>query len=498
MPDPEPVDAPLWLGIDLGTQGVRAVLVDGAGTVLGSGSAPLERDVRDGDRHEQDPAEWWRAACAATRAALAARGDRPVGGVSIDSTSGTLVVQDAQGRAAGPALMYDDRRAAAEAVRVQDEGAELWTTLGYRIQASWALPKVVWLAQRNAVPAGHRLAHQADHIGARLAGHPVPTDWSHALKTGYDLLGDAWPDAVLDRLGIDPAVLPPVVAPGERVGRGICGGRRRDRDPDGHADRRRDDRRLCRAGGHGRAGAGPVVLGAGHHAGAQGLDARPAARPVRRRVLPPQPRRRLAARRRLQHGRRRPRERAARRRPRRTDGASAGARGSRGRDVSPGRARGAVPVRGRLRRGLRYRGPRRRRSGRPAAAGGTRRRVRRAAGVRRAGRAGCGRLRPGGRHRRGQPQRLVDPAAGGRAAAPRRGAGALGFRDRLGRARRGAARSARGHRGRDGADAAPVRAGPGACGRADATATCGWWQRCTTEAGSSAAIRGSGSAPRSY
>ena len=131
------------------------------------------------------------ATCAATRAALAARGDRPVGGVSIDSTSGTLVVQDAQGRAVGPALMYDDRRAAAEAVRVQDEGAELWTALGYRMQASWALPKVVWLAQRNAVPAGHRLAHQADHVGARLAGHPVPTDWSHALKTGYDLLGDA-------------------------------------------------------------------------------------------------------------------------------------------------------------------------------------------------------------------------------------------------------------------------------------------------------------------
>jgi sugar (pentulose or hexulose) kinase len=217
VPGPEPVDAPLWLGVDLGTQGVRAMLVDGAGAVLGSGSAPLERDVRDGERHEQDPVEWWRATCAATRAALAARGRRPLGGVSIDSTSGTLVVQDAQGHATGPALMYDDRRAAAEAVRVQDEGAELWTALGYRMQASWALPKVVWLAAQGAVPAGHRLAHQADHVGAQLAGHPVPTDWSHALKTGYDLLGDSWPGEVLDRLGIDPALLPPVVAPGERV-----------------------------------------------------------------------------------------------------------------------------------------------------------------------------------------------------------------------------------------------------------------------------------------
>jgi D-ribulokinase len=217
VPGPSPVEAPLWMGIDLGTQGVRAVLVDGAGAVLGSGSAPLGSDVRGGARHEQDPGDWWRATCLATRAALAGRGERPVGGVSIDSTSGTLVVQDARGNPTGPALMYDDRRAAAEAVRVQDEGAELWTALGYRMQASWALPKVAWLVAEDAVPAGHRLAHQADHIGARLAGHPVPTDWSHALKTGYDLLGDVWPTAVLDRLGIDSALLPPVVAPGERV-----------------------------------------------------------------------------------------------------------------------------------------------------------------------------------------------------------------------------------------------------------------------------------------
>jgi sugar (pentulose or hexulose) kinase len=196
---------------------VRVVLVDGAGGVLGTGSAPLHQDTRDGARHEQDPDEWWSATCAATRAALSGRGERAIGAVAIDSTSGTLVVQDAAGRAAGPALMYDDRRAAAEAAHVQEVGEALWSALGYRMQASWALPKVVWLAARAAVPAGHRLAHQGDHLAARLAGHAVPTDWTSALKTGYDLLGDAWPTDVLERLGVDPTSLPPVVTPGERV-----------------------------------------------------------------------------------------------------------------------------------------------------------------------------------------------------------------------------------------------------------------------------------------
>lgn len=202
-----------YVGVDLGTQGVRAVLVAPDGQVLGSGSAPLRSDVRDGDLHEQDPREWWSATCTATRAALAGHAG-PVGAVSIDSTSGTFVVQDDEGLPVGPGVMYDDRRGAAEAERVQEAGAALWDALGYRMQASWALPKLVALG----VPAGRRVAHQADHVAGRLAGRPVATDTSHALKTGYDLLGMAWPTGVLDELGVDPAVLPPVVLPGEKVG----------------------------------------------------------------------------------------------------------------------------------------------------------------------------------------------------------------------------------------------------------------------------------------
>lgn len=58
-----------WLGIDLGTQSVRVLLVTADGTVLGAGSAPLE-GRRDGVRHEQDPEQWWTAVCAAARVAL--------------------------------------------------------------------------------------------------------------------------------------------------------------------------------------------------------------------------------------------------------------------------------------------------------------------------------------------------------------------------------------------------------------------------------------------
>ena len=175
--------AEAWLGIDLGTQSVRAVLVDDDGDVVGTGRCPLSRDRRDGPLHEQDPDEWWSATCAATRAALSASGGRSVGAVSIDSTSGTLVVQTDDGEPVGPGLMYDDARGAAEAELCRSSGADVWERLGYRMQDTWALPKLVWLSRHGEQPAGWRVAHQGDHVGARLSGHRVATDVSHVLKS---------------------------------------------------------------------------------------------------------------------------------------------------------------------------------------------------------------------------------------------------------------------------------------------------------------------------
>lgn len=207
-----------WLGIDVGTQGVRAVLVDGSGAVLGSGTAPLAPGRRSGRVHEQDPEGWWTALCQAVRAALAGAPGRAVAAVAVDSTSGTVVVQDRAGRAVTPGLMYDDARAVDAAARVQRAGEAVWASLGYRMQPSWALPKVSWLVEHGILVAGCTVVHQADWLGARLTGGPVATDTSHALKTGYDAVRRTWPYEVLDRLGIPADVLPVVVLPGEPLG----------------------------------------------------------------------------------------------------------------------------------------------------------------------------------------------------------------------------------------------------------------------------------------
>ena len=136
-----------------------------------------------------------------------------------------MLLVDRDGEPLTPALMYDDGRAAEAGdlvERINDAGRDTWTALGYRrMQPAWALPKLLWLLRRNEVPTGARLAHQTDVVNRRLTGGPVATDLSSALKTGADLVGERWPAAVMDALGVPTDLLPPLVRSGTPIGE-VC------------------------------------------------------------------------------------------------------------------------------------------------------------------------------------------------------------------------------------------------------------------------------------
>src|SRR5271167_213682 len=115
--------------------------------------------------------------------------------------------------------MYDDARAKDEARRANEAGTAVWASLGYRMQPSWALPKLLWLLREHpSVLPSARLAHQNDFINRRFSGHDVPSDSSNALKTGYDLIREACPHEFLAALGVPDQVLPAVVRSGRQLG----------------------------------------------------------------------------------------------------------------------------------------------------------------------------------------------------------------------------------------------------------------------------------------
>lgn len=215
----------LVVGVDIATACVRALAVDAAGTVHARAeqSLPPPFSPRPG-WVEQDPLSWWPAvertlSCIA--AALGARAASIVA-ISVCATSGTVVALDAAMRPVGSALTYADQRAVHQAEIARAADPQRWTSLGLTISASFGLPKWGWIAQQPEFSSVRHLCHVSDVVVAHLTGGMPPTDWSHALKSGYDPQKNEWSTAALDALGIDQALLPEVRRPTEQAGT-VCG-----------------------------------------------------------------------------------------------------------------------------------------------------------------------------------------------------------------------------------------------------------------------------------
>ncbi|MBR2570960.1 MAG: carbohydrate kinase [Clostridia bacterium] len=216
----------LFLGIDIGTQGVRSVVVDESGQAVAGRSAAfasLNSSCTPG-WYEQRPQDWVKAledSLTGTIRDLNSAGYRAdmIESLSIDGTSGTVVPLDQAFQPLSDALMYNDPRAKAQAVRVGEAMRAHEQKMGFRFNASYSLPRILWMKEERPDLYGKTrvFAHEADYIAGLLCGEYTVSDYSNALKTGYDLIDGIWPVPVSAALGIDAEKLPSIAAPGAKL-----------------------------------------------------------------------------------------------------------------------------------------------------------------------------------------------------------------------------------------------------------------------------------------
>jgi hypothetical protein len=199
----------LFLGIDIGTGGVRACAVDFQANIQGIASAALPSPRQDGDAIDQDPEFWWQAAAKAILKLGQTVDLANVERIAVDGTSGTLLLIDADGRPRSLGLMYNDARAAREAARI----AEVAPAESGAHGRSSALAKLLYLLKRVDTDGARHAVHQADWIAGRLGACHGISDENNALKLGYDPVTRSWP-AWLDQLSVSREFLPKVVVPG--------------------------------------------------------------------------------------------------------------------------------------------------------------------------------------------------------------------------------------------------------------------------------------------
>ena len=192
----------LFIGIDSGTGGVRALAVTGTGRVVSSAEVPTDRArvTHSQSIHEQSPEAWWDSTVEAIRALMEGLESSglavdSLAGLAVDGTSETLVCLGAGAHPLRPAIMYNDSRSGAEAAELTEQASSFCERLGYRFEASFALAKILWVSRHEPDLFGRtvRFAHHADYVAGRLTGDFGVSDTSNALKTGYDLIEDRWP-----------------------------------------------------------------------------------------------------------------------------------------------------------------------------------------------------------------------------------------------------------------------------------------------------------------
>lgn len=213
-------EGPLVVGVDTSTQSTKALVVDAStGRVVASGQAP--HTVSSGAGRESDPRQWWDALGEALRQCGDAA--REAAAVSIGGQQHGLVTLDAQGEPVRPAMLWNDVRSAAQARRLVDElgGPKAWAErTGSVPGASFTVTKWAWLMEHEpeaaAATAAVRLPH--DYLTERLTGEGT-TDRGDASGTGWWASAtEDYDEEILSRVGLDPALLPRVVRPGEVAG----------------------------------------------------------------------------------------------------------------------------------------------------------------------------------------------------------------------------------------------------------------------------------------
>lgn len=203
------------LGIDVGTGGTRALVIDESGVVLGAATAEHAAfaSPRTGWA-EQDPDDWWRAAREAIPRALAAAGVEAssITAIGLSGQMHGATLLDAAGAVVRPALIWCDQRTQAECDELTERigAARLIEWTSNPALTGFTLPKLLWV-RRTEPEAWARVRHvllPKDYIRYKLTGR-LATDVADASGTLlFDVARRRWSTDMLQATGLDGSLLP--------------------------------------------------------------------------------------------------------------------------------------------------------------------------------------------------------------------------------------------------------------------------------------------------
>lgn len=220
---------PMILGIDLGTQSSKCVVVDGAGHQRGTGQHAYGVQRPRPGWAEQDPAAWWQALTQATRAALHDAHVTPdqVRAIGLTGQMHGVVLIGADHQPICPAIIWMDRRSADLCDNVQGRVPPeiVRDRAANRLAPGFAGASLAWLRafESATLDQAHYILQPKDYTVLRLTG-TISAEHSDASATWlYDVPGRDWSPELTTACGVSRACLPALAASTAQVGTLLAG-----------------------------------------------------------------------------------------------------------------------------------------------------------------------------------------------------------------------------------------------------------------------------------
>jgi xylulokinase len=199
-----------FLGIDIGTTGTKAIVLDRNGQILGRAEANYPLSVPQPGWSEQEPEDWWTA----TRACMEQLEHLDIEAIGLAGQMHGAVFLDAELRVIRPAILWNDQRTVHEVAEIESVvGSDRIRALTLNPPLTgFQLPKLLWL--RHQEPNSYeRLRHlllPKDFVRLRLTG-ALATDVSDASGTGaFDVRNRRWSEETLRALNLNGEIFPAV------------------------------------------------------------------------------------------------------------------------------------------------------------------------------------------------------------------------------------------------------------------------------------------------
>jgi xylulokinase len=216
----------VYLGIDIGTSGTKALLCTQDGKVLATATAEHPCHYPQPGWSEQEPEDWWRSTVRSVQQALAKAKTKPeeIKGIGLSGQMHGSVFLDKEHQVLRPALLWNDQRTAEECAEIESKAggrAKLIQMVSNPAFTGFTAPKILWL--RKHEPKKYELMKRVllpkDYIRFRLTG-TMATEVSDASGTLLlDVTHRSWCQPLLDLLDIDRSILPPCYESEEVTGK---------------------------------------------------------------------------------------------------------------------------------------------------------------------------------------------------------------------------------------------------------------------------------------